>query len=184
MKRQLITITVDAATKRDLDKLASEEGRSSSDIFREMYNYYMFKRALRRVQDYGERIAARLGLETEDDVYEYLSKDKHGRSQQGRAGLEPSSIPTSTLPPHYGLEVMPTHGRISQSCRSADCSSLYLNRFSMRSARSCWGSNCLKPSSRVFLGEYDGSCPFRGLPDGLHWPGLAFLRERIRYQAP
>jgi predicted CopG family antitoxin len=85
MKRQLTTITVDAATKKDLDELASEEGRSTSDIFREMYNYYMFKKALRRVQDYGVRIAERLRLETDDDVYEYLSKDKHGRSQQGRA---------------------------------------------------------------------------------------------------
>ena len=78
MKRQLATVSfsVDVATKRDLDELAAEEGRSKSDLFREMYNYYRFKVALRRVQEHGTRIAARLGLETEDDVYDYLSKGR------------------------------------------------------------------------------------------------------------
>lgn len=78
MKRDLATISfsVDRDTKREIAKLAAEEGRSQSDIFREMYNYFMFKRTLRRVQEHGVLIAARLGLETDDDVYNYLSKHR------------------------------------------------------------------------------------------------------------
>lgn len=39
-----------------------------------MHNYYRFKTTLRRVQDQGVLIAEKLGLETDDDVYEYLAK--------------------------------------------------------------------------------------------------------------
>jgi len=76
MKQALATVSfsVDVATKQDLDKLAHESGRSKSDLFREMYNYYRFKIALRRLQEQGSIIATRLGLETDDDVYKYLSK--------------------------------------------------------------------------------------------------------------
>jgi predicted DNA-binding protein len=53
MKQALATVSfsVDVATKRDLDKLSAEEGRSKSDLFREMYNYYRLKATLRRVQE-------------------------------------------------------------------------------------------------------------------------------------
>ena len=78
MKHQLATVSfsVDVATKRDLDDLAANEGRSKSDLFREMYSYYRFKTSLRRVQEQGAIIAARLGLETDDDVYRYLSQGR------------------------------------------------------------------------------------------------------------
>ncbi|WP_162907101.1 ribbon-helix-helix protein, CopG family [Allorhizocola rhizosphaerae] len=69
-----ISFSVDTALKDDLDKIAAEEGRSKSDLFREMYNSYMFKRALRRVQDQGVLVATRLGLQTDEDVYRYLDK--------------------------------------------------------------------------------------------------------------
>jgi predicted transcriptional regulator len=74
MKQSLATVSfsVDADMKRDLDKLAKAEGRSKSDIFREMYNYYMFKRSLAEVQAKGRVIAARLGLRNEDDVVDYI----------------------------------------------------------------------------------------------------------------
>lgn len=69
-----ISFSVDTALKEDLDKVAAEEGRSKSDLFREMYNNFMFKRALRQVQEQGVRVATRLGLQTDDDVYRYLDK--------------------------------------------------------------------------------------------------------------
>lgn len=76
--KQLATISfsVDATLKRDLDQLAAEEGRSKSDLFREMYSYYRFKTALRRVQEHGTLIATRLGLETDADVYDYLNQGR------------------------------------------------------------------------------------------------------------
>lgn len=69
-----VSFSVDTTLVKDLNRVAAEEGRSKSDIFREMYNYYMFKRSLRRVQDQGVLIAQRLGLETDDDVYGYLNE--------------------------------------------------------------------------------------------------------------
>lgn len=78
MKQTLATVSfsVDKTTKQDLDKLAAKEGRSKSDLFREMYNYYRFKTALRKVQEQGTIIATSLGLETDDDVYSFLNNKK------------------------------------------------------------------------------------------------------------
>jgi predicted transcriptional regulator len=69
-----VSFSVDTQLRDDLDRLAKEQKRSKSDLFREMYNYYQFKTALRQVQEQGVLIAERLGLETDDDVYEYLAK--------------------------------------------------------------------------------------------------------------
>jgi hypothetical protein len=69
-----ISFSIDTTIKHDLDQVAIQEGRTKSDLFRDMYNYYMFKRSLRRVQEQGALIATRLGLDTDDDVYKYLSK--------------------------------------------------------------------------------------------------------------
>lgn len=70
-----VSFSVDEELRDDLDMLAKEQKRSKSDIFREMYNYYRFKMTLRRIQDQGVLIAEKLGLETDDDVYEYLAKN-------------------------------------------------------------------------------------------------------------
>jgi len=41
-----------------------------------MYNYYRFKVTLSRVQEQDTLIVEGLGLETDDDVYNYLSKNR------------------------------------------------------------------------------------------------------------
>ena len=71
-----VSFSVDQDLKKDLDQLAATSKRSKSDLFREMYNYYRFKMSLGRVQEQGILIAQRLGLETDDDVYEFLSKNR------------------------------------------------------------------------------------------------------------
>lgn len=71
-----VSFSVDTELRDDLDKLAKEQKRSKSDLFREMYNYYQFKMALRGVQEQGVLIAEKLGLETDDDVYEFLAKKR------------------------------------------------------------------------------------------------------------
>lgn len=70
-----VSFSVDSDLRDDLNKLAADEKRSKSDLFREMYNYYRFKVTLNRAQEHGSVIAQRLGLETDDDVYEYLAKN-------------------------------------------------------------------------------------------------------------
>jgi metal-responsive CopG/Arc/MetJ family transcriptional regulator len=71
-----VSFSVDTDLRDDLDRLAKEQKRSKSDLFREMYNYYQFKTTLSRIQEKGVLIAERLGLETDDDVYAYLN-DSH-----------------------------------------------------------------------------------------------------------
>lgn len=71
-----VSFSVDTELRDDLDRLAKEQKRSKSDLFREMYNYYQFKSSLRRVQEQGVLIAERLGLETDDDVYAYLNNHR------------------------------------------------------------------------------------------------------------
>jgi predicted transcriptional regulator len=73
--KQLKTIasfSIEQDVKDGIDQLAEQENRSKSDILRDMYKSYRFHRALDDIQAEGRVIAARLGLETEDDVYRYL----------------------------------------------------------------------------------------------------------------
>lgn len=71
-----VSFSVDTELRDDLDRLAKEQKRSKSDLFREMYNYYQLKTTLRQVQEQGTLIAERLGLETDDDVYDYLANQR------------------------------------------------------------------------------------------------------------
>ena len=77
MKQALVTVSfsVDRETRDDLDRIAAEEHRSKSDLFRELWNYYALKRSLRHLQEKGTVIATRLGLESDDDVFHHLSED-------------------------------------------------------------------------------------------------------------
>ena len=50
------------------DQLAAQEQCSKCDILRDMYKSYRFHRTLDAIQAEGRIIAARLGLEAEDDV--------------------------------------------------------------------------------------------------------------------
>lgn len=67
-----VTFSVSKSVKEDIDRRSIKEGRSKSDLFRDMYNYYKFKQSLYELQLEGQVIGTRLGLENEDDVVRYL----------------------------------------------------------------------------------------------------------------
>lgn len=52
--------------------MAQEEKRSKSDLFRDMYNTYKFKKSLAKVQKVGREKFLSLGIETIDQAEEYL----------------------------------------------------------------------------------------------------------------
>ena len=52
--------------------MAKDERRSKSDIFREMYNTYMFKKTLTKVQAIGREKFMQLGIESIDQAEAYL----------------------------------------------------------------------------------------------------------------
>lgn len=69
---KIISFSIDDQTKEELEKMAREERRSKSDLFREMYDAYKFKKTLAKVQKVGREKFLTLGIETIDQAEEYL----------------------------------------------------------------------------------------------------------------
>lgn len=68
----MISFSIDEQIKDDVERMAKEERRSKSDIFREMYDAYKFKKTLAEVQKVGRAKFLALGLESIDQAEEYL----------------------------------------------------------------------------------------------------------------
>jgi len=68
----VISFSVDTQIKDDVERMAKEERRSKSDIFREMYDAYKFKKTLARVQKVGRAKFLALGIESIDQAEAYL----------------------------------------------------------------------------------------------------------------
>jgi metal-responsive CopG/Arc/MetJ family transcriptional regulator len=74
-KLTAITFSVEQEVKDAIDDMAQAEHRSKSDIFRDMYQSYLSKKfedALRELQADGAKVAERLGLQSDEDVIQYL----------------------------------------------------------------------------------------------------------------
>jgi hypothetical protein len=67
-----ITFSVSEKDKREIDRIAKQEQRSKSAIFRDMYRSYKFGRALDEVQAATRATALELDIETDDEVVDYL----------------------------------------------------------------------------------------------------------------
>ncbi len=68
---KVITVLVPPATAEDFERLAAQEGRNRSELFREMldvYQAYTKTRTFESLQRYGAARAARRGIKTEKDV--------------------------------------------------------------------------------------------------------------------
>ncbi len=71
--RTAITLSVPEELKKDLDKLAKQEGISRSDILRESLRTYLFSHRLRRLRDVAIPLAQKQGIFTDEDVFERVS---------------------------------------------------------------------------------------------------------------
>ena len=67
-----ISFSTEEQIKEDVERMAKDERRSKSDIFREMYNTYMFKKTLTKVQAIGREKFMQLGIESIDQAEAYL----------------------------------------------------------------------------------------------------------------
>lgn len=67
-----VSFSIDEQTKEEIERIAKEERRSKSEIFREMYESYRFKKTLSRVQQVGQEKFLKLGIESIDQAEEYL----------------------------------------------------------------------------------------------------------------
>lgn len=68
----MISFSIDEQIKDDVEQMAKEERCSKSDIFREMYDAYKFKKTLAKVQKIGRTKFLALGIESIDQAEEYL----------------------------------------------------------------------------------------------------------------
>jgi metal-responsive CopG/Arc/MetJ family transcriptional regulator len=74
---RVITVSVPPALAEDFDRLAEQEGRNRSELFREMlvvYKAYVETRTFESLQRYGAARATRGGIKTAEDV-ELLIRD-------------------------------------------------------------------------------------------------------------
>jgi metal-responsive CopG/Arc/MetJ family transcriptional regulator len=68
----VISFSIDEQIKADVERMAQEENRSKSDLFREMYNAYRFKKTLAKVQKVGREKFLALGIESIDQAEAFL----------------------------------------------------------------------------------------------------------------
>ena len=68
----VISFSIDNEVKEDVERIAKEERRSKSDVFRDMYDTYKFKRTLTKIQKVGRAKFMALGIESVDQAEEYL----------------------------------------------------------------------------------------------------------------
>jgi len=72
--RSTTVINISAAPKlaKEIERQAKKEGKTKSELLRSAFESYMFRMKLREYQKVGRVIAQKLGLETYDDIEEFL----------------------------------------------------------------------------------------------------------------
>lgn len=61
-----ISITLPPSLLREAEKIAKDEGRTQSELFREALRHYVWKAQFRRLQEYGTAQSKKLGLKPSD----------------------------------------------------------------------------------------------------------------------
>ena len=82
MKRssRILTVSIPADAQEDFERLAQEEGRNKSELFREMLRVYRVWRETQQfesLQRYGAAQARRLGINDEQDVERLIQELRH-----------------------------------------------------------------------------------------------------------
>lgn len=67
-----MTFSMSMKVKQDINRIAKQEQRSKSAVFRDMYRAYTFGQSLDAIQAAARSTAVKLGLELDDDVVDYL----------------------------------------------------------------------------------------------------------------
>lgn len=63
-----ISFSVDAETKKEIAKVAKREGKSQSDLFRELWGEFQFNKSWEYFQRLNRERTLKLGIQTDDDV--------------------------------------------------------------------------------------------------------------------
>ena len=71
--RETVTISLPQAVRRELDKVAKEEGVSRSDVLRQSLEDFLFVRRFRRLHQRMMAAAQAQGIYTDEDVFTRVS---------------------------------------------------------------------------------------------------------------
>ncbi len=71
--RETVTISLPQAVRRELDKVAKEEGVSRSDVLRQSLEDFLFVRRFRQLRQRMMAAAQTQGIFTDDDVFTRVS---------------------------------------------------------------------------------------------------------------
>jgi len=71
--RDTVTISLPQAVKRELDRVAREEGVSRSDVLRQSLEDFLFARRFRRLRQRMMATAQAQGIYTDQDVFDRVS---------------------------------------------------------------------------------------------------------------
>ena len=71
--RETVTISLPRAIRRELDKVAKEEGVSSSDVLRQSLEDFLFVRRFRQLRQRMMAAAQAQGIFTDEDVFTRVS---------------------------------------------------------------------------------------------------------------
>jgi metal-responsive CopG/Arc/MetJ family transcriptional regulator len=71
--RETVTISLPQAVRRELDKVAKEEGISRSDVLRQSLEDFLFARRFRQLRQRMMAAAQTQGIFTDDDVFTRVS---------------------------------------------------------------------------------------------------------------
>ena len=71
--RETVTISLPRAIRRELDKIAKEEGVSRSDVLRQSLEDYLFARRFRQLRQRMMASAQAQGIFTDEDVFTRVS---------------------------------------------------------------------------------------------------------------
>jgi metal-responsive CopG/Arc/MetJ family transcriptional regulator len=71
--RETVTISLPQAVRRELDRVAKEEGISRSDVLRQSLEDFLFIRRFRRLRQRMMAAAQTQGIYTDEDVFTRVS---------------------------------------------------------------------------------------------------------------
>jgi metal-responsive CopG/Arc/MetJ family transcriptional regulator len=71
--RETVTISLPQAVRRELDKVAKEEGVSRSDVLRQSLEEFLFVRRFRQLRQRMMAAAQAQGIFTDEDVFNRVS---------------------------------------------------------------------------------------------------------------
>lgn len=67
-QRAIINISMPQAMAKRVAKLAKEENRTKSELLREAFRIYEFKRDWAKIKEWGKETARKMNIKTYDDV--------------------------------------------------------------------------------------------------------------------